>query len=510
MHEIRNILVRMRLGDSDRALAKARLIGRAKAKKLRTLAQTHGWLETGSPLPDDSVLTELVATAKPDASNQTPTTASCVEPFRALVQQWVDQGVQSKAIYLALQRNHQFSGSYSSVYRFVCSIRPKELKVTSHMTFSPGEAAQVDFGSGPTLEDPVTGKPIKTWFFLMTLCWSRHQYAELVFDQKVETWLAAHQHAFDWFGGVVKRVIIDNAKCAITKACARDPQVQRSYAECAEAYGFKIDACAPRDPQKKGRVESGINYLKRNFLPLRTIRDRSDANRQLQEWILGEAGNRVHGSTYEKPLVRFAIEKYLLLPLPVRPPEPGVWTRVKVHRDAHVQFEKCLYSVPYTLLGLTLWLKAVPATVRIFREHELIALHPRQSHPGQRSTIEDHMPPEAIAWKMRDPQWCLKQSQRIGTACHHLVRHLFADRVLHNLRAVQGICGLEKKYGAKRLEAACQRALDYSNPRYATVKTILEKGLDQHGNVQLAFDNLAESYTGDGRFCRNPNDLLKH
>ena len=193
----------------------------------------------------------------------------------------------------------------------------------------------------------------------------------------------------------------------------------------------------------------------------------------------------------------------------MRPPEPGVWAKVKVHRDAHVQFNKCLYSVPYKLLGQTLWLKAVPATVRIFRDHELIALHPGQLQPGQRSTIDDHMPPEAIAWKIRSSIWCLNQSEQVGPACHQLIRQLFADNGLHNLRAAQGVCGLEKKYSANRLEAACQRALDYSNPRYGTVKSILEKGLDQKANEEQAFDELAESYTGKGRFCCNPNYLLK-
>ncbi len=90
----------------------------------------------------------------------------------------------------------------------------------------------------------------------MTLCWSRHQYAEFVRDQTVATWLGCHRRAFESFSGVPSRVIIDNAKCAITKACVYEPDVQRAYAECAEGYAFKIDPCPPRDPQKKGIVEA--------------------------------------------------------------------------------------------------------------------------------------------------------------------------------------------------------------------------------------------------------------
>jgi hypothetical protein len=504
MYEFRQVLVRMRLGDSDRALAQAGLIGRRKAREIRQLAEDRGWLDCSGPLPDDTVL--ATALSRPER----PGPVSSVEPYRELVTGWARQGVQSKTIYQALARLHQFRGSYDSVNRFIRTLGLKTPKATMHLEFAVGEAAQIDFGSGPELIDTETGEIVKTWFFLMTLCWSRHQYAEIVFDQKVATWLECHRHAFEWFGGVPGKVIIDNAKCAITKACRRDPVVQRAYAECAEGYGFKIDALPPREPQLKGRVESGIKYLKTNFLPLREFRGLADANRQLQAWILQEAGNRIHGSTREQPLVRFAIEKPLLKPLPAVPPELATWAKVKVHRDSHVQFEKCLYSVPFKLIGQSLWLKATPVTVRIYRDHEMVAVHPRLHRAGARSTQDDHLPPEAIAWKMRDPQWCLAQSQKVGASCHQLIRALFADRVLDNLRAAQGVIRLKDKYGSTRLEAACKRALSYNNPRYGTVKTILAKGLEQHLSAEQAFDTLADSYTGKGRFCRNTQTLLKH
>ena len=142
------------------------------------------------------------------------------------------------------------------------------------------EAAQVDFGAGPLLIDPAIGAPRRTWGFVMTLCFSRHQYVEFVWDQTVATWLGCHRRAFEWFGAVPARLIIDNPKCAITRACRTDPLVQRAYAECAEGYGFKIDPCPPHDPQKKGIVEAGVKYVKGNFLPLREFRDLADLNAQ--------------------------------------------------------------------------------------------------------------------------------------------------------------------------------------------------------------------------------------
>jgi hypothetical protein len=169
----------------------------------------------------------------------------------------------------------------------------------------------------------------------------------------------------------------------------------------------------------------------------------------------------------------------------------------------------CLYSVPFRFVGQLLWLRATQTSVHVFHEHQLIASHPRLKDPGRRSTVRDHQPPEALAYQLKDPQWCLQKATRIGSACAALVEALFADRVLDNLRAAQGIVGLAKPYSASRLEAACARALSFGSPRYRTVKTILLKGLDQQA-AQQSFDALAETYTKGGRFCRDTKSLLTH
>jgi transposase len=184
-------------------------------------------------------------------------------------------------------------------------------ETTCRLDFEPGDAAQVDFGAGPMLVHP-DGQPRRTWAFVMTLAHSRHQYVEFVWDQTVATWLGCHRRAFEWFAGIPARVVIDNAKCAITRACAQDPTVQRAYAECAEGYGFRIDPCPPHDPQKKGIVEAGVKYLKGNFLPLRTFRDMADLNAQARAWVIEEAGVRCHGTTRRTPLALFALEAPLL------------------------------------------------------------------------------------------------------------------------------------------------------------------------------------------------------
>jgi hypothetical protein len=144
---------------------------------------------------------------------------------------------------------------------------------------------------------------------------------------------------------------------------------------------------------------------------------------------LGEAGNRCHGTTREKPLSRFQAEKSWLQPLPDVPPLLAVWAKVKVHRDGHIQFEWCLCSVPFRLMGQTLWLKAADQWVTLYRNQEPVASHPRQTRPGARSTVPDHLPPEALAWHLHDTQGCLQEAQRIGPQCHALtMRHRILKR----------------------------------------------------------------------------------
>jgi hypothetical protein len=283
--------------------------------------------------------------------------------------------------------------------------------------------------------------------------------------------------------------------------------VQRAYEELALGYGFRIEPCPPRDPKKKGRVEAGVKYIKRAFLPLREFRDLADANRQLHRWIMAEAGNRIHGTTRRQPLALFAeTEKDLLISLPSVPVQLAVWVKVKVHGNAHVAFEKNLYSVPYRLIRQSLWLKATDTTVQVFKEHELVAVHCRLQGVGRHSTVDDHMPPDALAYKLRDPQWCLKQAEEIGPACLALIQRLFAHRVLDNLRAAQGVIRLADRYGKIRLEAACGRANAFDAPRYRTVKTILENAQDQLEQPGPA--TLPDIYTGNSRFQRDTTTLL--
>ena len=190
MHEYRHILARMRQGESNRSLAKTGLIGRNKAAVLRSTAHRHGWLETTSPLPDDQELARVLAV--PAIRQQDSSLAS----YAREVKGWHSQGISGTVIHRTLQEKYGFNDSYSAVRRFLQKLQkatPPEATVM--LDHEPGDCTQIDFGTGPLIVDVFTGEEFKTWFFVMTLAWSRHQYVEMVRDQKVLTWLGCHHRA---------------------------------------------------------------------------------------------------------------------------------------------------------------------------------------------------------------------------------------------------------------------------------------------------------------------------
>ncbi|MBP8184154.1 MAG: transposase, partial [Rhodoferax sp.] len=203
MFQYRQALVRMRLGDSDRQIAAARIMGRRTAARLRELGTEHHWLDVSGPMPADEAIAAALGQPK-----RASTTVSSLAAQRERIQGWAGQGVSGVAIFAALQREQGWSGSYSSVRRILADIRSSEPPQTScRLDFAPGEAVQVDFGAGPMLMHP-DDKLRRTWAFVMTLCFSRHQYVEFVWDQSAATWLGCHRRAFEWFAAMPQRVII--------------------------------------------------------------------------------------------------------------------------------------------------------------------------------------------------------------------------------------------------------------------------------------------------------------
>jgi transposase len=251
--DIRELLVHIRAGSSDRQIKQATKTDRRTAKRYREWAEEHGLLE--GPLPSLEELQALADKTMPKQSG--PQNISSVEPYREVVEQLVKENVEVAAIACRL-KERGYGGSYSAVHRFVSTLKPQLPHATVRVERKPGEEAQVDFGYAGHMIDSDSGKLRRAWAFVMTLSWSRHQYVEFVFDQKIGTWLLLHRNAFAFFGGVPKRAVIDNLKSAIVKAVWDDPQVQQSYRECAAHYGFLIAPCRPKTPEHKGYVKSFV------------------------------------------------------------------------------------------------------------------------------------------------------------------------------------------------------------------------------------------------------------
>ena len=161
-------------------------MGRPKVGRLRELARERGWLDGSQPLPSDAEIAAALGAPRLPVSAQ-----SSIAAWQPLIKQWLAQGVSGVAIHAALVREHGFAGHYSSVRRLIATIaRECPPEATVRLSFAPGEAAQVDFGAGPELLDPAKGELRRSWAFVMTLCFSRHQYVEFVWDQSVRTWPA--------------------------------------------------------------------------------------------------------------------------------------------------------------------------------------------------------------------------------------------------------------------------------------------------------------------------------
>jgi hypothetical protein len=293
--------------------------------------------------------------------------------------------------------------------------------------------------------------------------------------------LDCHRRAFEFFGGVPKRVVIDNLKAAIVRTCWDDPEVQQAYRECAEHYGFLISPCRPYTPEHKGKVErGGVDYVKRNFLGGREMTTITQANRDVLKWCENTAGQRVHGTIKEKPMDRFTeVEQAQLQPLPATPYDMGVWKILKLHRDCYVHFDNAYYSAPFAYIGQRLRVRGGLRQVRIYTlNYQLIVTHERADKPGTRRTNLDHLPPEKVPGLTLDRDACQEEATTIGPATNEVVRMLLDDPAVDRLPTVGRLLRLRQRYGNDRLEAACQRALYFDDPAYQTIKSILVEGLD--------------------------------
>jgi hypothetical protein len=321
----------------------------------------------------------------------------------------------------------------------------------------------------------------------------------------VQTWIELHVRAFEFFGGVPRVVVPDNLKAAVVRAAFGvdgETVLNRSYRELARHYGFQIDPTPPASPEKKGKVERSVRYVRTSFFSTHASVDIEVDRRALSRWHAEVASARRHGTTGRVVREHFeAEERSALLALPAARFEVVVWKEAHVHRDVHVQAEGAFYSVPWPHVGRAVWLRIARGQVTIHAGDEVVAAHPRLCR-GQRSTVEEHLPEHRGPWRHRSKQYWTGKAQAIGPEAAQLTEDIFtADDVLHQLRKVQAVVRLLEGYPKERAERAARRARVFGCLDYRGVKNILVRGLDLE---PLPEEQLELGWMRGARYARRP------
>jgi transposase len=396
---------------------------------------------------------------------------------------------------------------YRTLHRFAverCGFRVKGTTVRV-VDGEPGVECQIDFAQMGLLLDPETGKKRRVHALIFTAVLSRHMFVWLTYSQTLTAVIAGCEAAWEFYGGCFKVLIPDNLKAVVTNADAVNPQLSRGWLDYTQHVGCGTDPARVRSPQDKPRVERAVQYVRGNFWAGESFTDLADAQARVEVWCRERAGMRIHGTTAQRPVEMFTeLETPCLLAVPA-PYDVPVFTRVKVHRDYHVEVGKALYSIPEQWLGQYLDARADFELVKLYATGSgagrLVKTHPRQ-RPGGRSTDRDDLPAEKAGYAMRDLtqliRVCAGHGENIG---------IYAERLLDDplpwtrMRSVYRLQGLVRRYGPGPVEAACERSLILDVVSVSKVAAMLELACEREQPVLPA---AAGSTTG--RFARDPRE----
>jgi len=346
---------------------------------------------------------------KPAPQQKRPSKLDAYKKF--IMQQWAERVANCKVLLREL-RARGYTGGYTILKDFVQPLRHQhQPKVTVRFETRPGEQAQVDFGScAVVLPD---GTVRRKWCFTMVLSWSRAIYVEFVNRADTPTFMRCHVNAFTYFGGVPEKCLYDRTKLVVLETDDAGRSVWNPhFLAFSLRMGFNVQLCHPYRPQAKGRVESGIKYVKGNFWPGVRFTDLDDLNRQALLWSDTVANVRIHGTTHERPIDRLAVERHHLQPLPGRERlRPFLRESRTVGRDVYVQWDRSWYGVPWPWKpGEKVEVQPGTDVVQLWTGDRLLAVHPRATRPGQRfthpaqwagvSTVDDNRRREPVAFQV--------------------------------------------------------------------------------------------------------------
>ena len=418
------------------------------------------------PATSDQVITDP-AEPKPATSNEvitdpegapTPSpTASACEPFRDLIVRWLGDGRLGISIWQELVERHGFTARYASVQRFVRKLSktgPSEARVV--ITTQPGEECQVDYGDGPMVRHPTTGKYRRTRLFLLTLAHSRKSVRLLTWKSSTKTWAQLHEKAFRRLGGVPATVVLDNLREGVVETDIYDPVLNPLYRDVLAHYGVVGLPCRVRDPDRKGKVESGIGHTQKALRGLR-FETLEEAQSWLDRWDERWADTRIHGTTKRQVATMFAEERPHLRPLPIEPFRYYSFGERVVHLDGHVEVAGAYYAPPPGWIGHTLRVQwdethvrlLDPKTGLLLRELVVTDRGRHQRHP-------DDEPSRMPAKVSR----LLGRMHGLGPSTGAVADALYAENNAVGVRRLLGLSALARTHGPVAVEATATLALE--------------------------------------------------
>jgi transposase len=411
--------------------------------------------------------------ASPVLSTPPAPSPSACEPFRELISEALSRGRNAKAIWQDLVDDHGFRAGYSSVKRYVLKLQgavAPEARVV--ITTAPGEEGQVDYGDGPMVRDPATGKYRRTRLFVLTLGYSRKSVRLITPKSSVQIWSELHERAFRRLGGTVKVIVLDNLREGVLTPDIYDPALNPLYHDVLAHYGVVALPCRVRNPDRKGKVEAGIGHAQRT--PLKGLRFESleAAQAYLDRWEERWADTRIHGTTKRQVAAMFAEEKPSLGTLPLEPFRYYRYGTRTVNLDGCIEVEAAYYGAPPGWIGRTLQAQwdglhvrmLDPKTGQLLREH-------LRTHRGYHRIKEE----DQSARTPKTTEALLRRAYFAGSHIGMLCQEIHRREGEVGVRRVLGVLALAKKHGLAAVDDAAQTALELGVPTYRFLRRYLER-----------------------------------
>ncbi len=360
-------------------------------------------------------------------------------------------------------------------------------KATMHIHRKPGEQLEVDWaGQTASLVDSDTGEIIDAYVFVGALSSSQYAYVEAFLSQNQESWISAHVHMYQFFGGVTRILIPDNLKTGVEKASWDSPTINKIYQEMAEHYGTAVIPARVRRPKDKPNAEGTVGIVSTWIIA--ALRNQkffslTELNKAIRE-KLNEFNNKPFQKKEGSRLSVFLEEeKPMLLPLPATPYELATWKIATVQFNYHISVDKMHYSVPYEYIKHKVDVRVTRNVIEVFYKNLRICSHPRlHGRPGQYNTIPEHMPEDHQKYTQWNASRFVSWAENVGPNTTVVVKAILSSHKVEQqgYRSCMSLLKLADKYSVTRLEAACSKALSYTpTPSFRSIKTILTTGQDK-------------------------------